>query len=329
MKKLINDVENAMSESLAGFCAAHSDIVHMGEHASFVQRRHLKPGKVALISGGGSGHEPLHTGFVGHGMLDAACPGQVFTSPTPDLMLAAAEAADTGGGVLFIVKNYEGDVMNFEMAREMSGKPIATVITDDDVAVETSTFSTGRRGVAGTLIVEKILGAAAEQGRDLAALKALGDRVNAATRSIGIALTSCTVPAAGKPTFDIAEDEMEIGVGIHGEPGRRRVKLRPAAAIAAEMVNAIAADLGERKRGEAILLINGFGATPLSELYLMYDAVRKLLEPGGTIVARSLVGNFVTSLDMAGCSATVSMIDEEMKRLWDAPVHTPALRWGM
>jgi dihydroxyacetone kinase-like protein len=225
MKKLINDVENAMSESLAGFCAAHSDIVRMGEHAPFVLRRHLKPGKVALISGGGSGHEPLHSGFVGFGMLDAACPGQVFTSPTPDLILAAAEAADTGGGVLFIVKNYEGDVMNFEMAREMSGKPIATVITDDDVAVETSTFSTGRRGVAGTLIVEKILGAAAEQGRDLAGLKALGDRVNAATRSIGIALTSCTVPAAGKPTFDIAEDEMEIGVGIHGEPGRRRVKL--------------------------------------------------------------------------------------------------------
>ena len=219
--------------------------------------------------------------------------------------------------------------MNFEMAREMSGKSVANVTTDDDVAVETSTFSTGRRGVAGTLVVEKILGAAAEQGRDLAALKVLGDRVNAATRSIGIALTSCTVPAAGKPTFDIAEDEMEVGVGIHGEPGRRRVKLRPASEIAAEMVNAIITDLGERARGEAILLINGLGATPLSELYLMYDAVRRLLEPAGTIVGRSLVGNFVTSLDMAGCSVTVSMLDEEMKRLWDAPVHTPALRWGM
>ncbi|HMH73599.1 MAG TPA: dihydroxyacetone kinase subunit DhaK, partial [Bradyrhizobium sp.] len=219
--------------------------------------------------------------------------------------------------------------MNFDMAREMSGKSIATVITDDDVAVETSTFSTGRRGVAGTLIVEKIVGAAAEEGRDLAALKLLGDRVNAATRSIGIALTSCTVPAAGKPTFDIAEDEMEVGVGIHGEPGRRRVKLRPAAEIAAEMVRAITTDLGERARGEAILLINGFGATPLSELYLMYDAVRRLLEPAGTIVTRSLVGNFVTSLDMAGCSVTVSMLDDEMKRLWDAPVHTPALRWGV
>jgi len=329
MKKLINAVDDVVTESLAGFCAAHSDIVRIGEQAPFVQRRRLIQGKVALVSGGGSGHEALHGGFVGQGMLDAACPGQVFTSPTPDLILAAAEAADTGAGVLFIVKNYEGDVMNFDMAREMSGKSIATVVTDDDVAVETSTFSTGRRGVAGTLIVEKIVGAAAEEGRDLASLKALGDRVNAATRSIGIALTSCTVPAAGKPTFDIAEDEMEIGVGIHGEPGRRRVKLKPAAEIAAEMVHAITADLGERARGEAILLINGFGATPLSELYLMYDAVRQRLEPAGLIVARSLVGNFVTSLDMAGCSTTVSILDDEMKRLWDAPVHTPALRWGM
>src|ERR1700719_2293320 len=259
MKKLINAVEDVVSESLAGFCAAHSDIVRMGEKAPFVQRRHLTPGKVALVSGGGSGHEPLHAGFVGHGMLDAACPGQVFTSPTPDLILAAAEAADTGGGVLFIVKNYEGDVMNFDMAREMSAKSIATVVTDDDVAVETSTFSTGRRGVAGTLIVEKILGAVAEEGRGLAALKILGDRVNAATRSIGIALTSCTVPAAGRPTFDIAEDEIEFGVGIHGEPGRRRVKLKPADAIAAEMVNAITADLGERARGGIILLVHGFG----------------------------------------------------------------------
>ena len=329
MKKLINATEDVVSESLAGFAAAHSDIVRIGEQAPFVQRRHLKPGKVALVSGGGSGHEPLHGGFVGQGMLDAAVPGQVFTSPTPDLILAAAEAADTGGGVLFIVKNYEGDIMNFEMAREMSEKPIATVVTDDDVAVEKSTFSTGRRGVAGTLIVEKIVGAAAEEGRSLAALKILGDRVNAATRSIGIALTSCTVPAAGKPTFEIAEDEMEIGVGIHGEPGRRRVKLMPAAEIAAEMVNAITADLGERARGEIILLVNGFGGTPLSELYLMYDAVRTRLEAAGSVVVRSLVGNFVTSLDMAGCSVTMSVLDEETKRLWDAPVHTPALRWGM
>jgi dihydroxyacetone kinase-like protein len=329
MKKLINAVEDVVNESIAGFCAAHSDIVRLGETAPFVLRRHLKPGKVALVSGGGSGHEPLHGGFVGSGMLDAACPGQVFTSPTPDLILAAAEAADTGGGVLFIVKNYEGDVMNFDMAREMSGKTVATVVTNDDVAVEASTYSTGRRGVAGTLVVEKMLGAAAEQGRSLADLKALGDRVNAATRSIGIALTSCTVPAAGKPTFELGEDEMEVGVGIHGEPGRRRMKLKPANDIAAEMVSAIAADLAGRARGEAILLINGFGGTPLSELYLMYDAVRKRLEPLGCSVTRSLVGNFVTSLDMAGCSVTVSLLDDELKRLWDAPVHTAALRWGV
>jgi dihydroxyacetone kinase-like protein len=329
MKKLINAVEDVVNESLSGFCAAHSDIVQLGTTAPFVLRLNLKPGKVALVSGGGSGHEPLHGGFVGFGMLDAACPGQVFTSPTPDLILAAAEAADTGGGVLFIVKNYEGDVMNFDMAREMSGTTVATVITDDDVAVETSTYSTGRRGVAGTLIVEKILGAAAEQGRSLEELKLLGDRVNSATRSIGIALTSCTVPAAGKPTFEIGEDEMEIGVGIHGEPGRRRVKLMPANEIAAEMVSAITSDLGDRARGEVILLINGFGGTPLSELYLMYRAVRKRLESAGRTIARSLVGNFVTSLDMAGCSVTVSMLDEETKRLWDAPVHTAALRWGV
>jgi phosphoenolpyruvate---glycerone phosphotransferase subunit DhaK len=329
MKKLINAVEDVVNESLAGFCAAHSDIVRLGASAPFVLRRHLKPGKVALLSGGGSGHEPLHGGFVGLGMLDAAVPGQVFTSPTPDLILAAAEAADTGAGVLFIVKNYEGDVMNFDMAREMSGRTVATVITDDDVAVETSTFSTGRRGVAGTLIVEKIVGAAAEEGRGLADLKALGDRVNAVTRSIGIALTSCTVPAAGKPTFELGDDEMEVGVGIHGEPGRRRVKLKSANEIATEMVGAIASDLGDRLRGEVILLINGFGGTPLSELYLMYDAVRKRLEPAGCTIARSLVGNFVTSLDMAGCSVTVSLLDAEMLRLWDAPVHTAALRWGI
>jgi dihydroxyacetone kinase-like protein len=329
MKKLINAVGDVVNESLAGFCAAHSDIVRLGETAPIVLRRQLKAGKVALVSGGGSGHEPLHGGFVGSGMLDAAVPGQVFTSPTPDLILAATEAADTGGGVLFIVKNYEGDVMNFEMARELSGKTVATVITDDDVAVEKSTYSTGRRGVAGTLIVEKILGAAAEDGRNLDDLKALGDRVNAATRSMGIALTSCTVPAAGRPTFDLGEDEMEVGVGIHGEPGRRRVKLRSAKEIAAEMVDAIIRDLGARAKSDVILLINGFGGTPLSELYLMYNDVRRDVEAVGCTVARSLVGNFITSLDMAGCSVTVSLLDEEMKRLWDAPVYTAALRWGV
>jgi phosphoenolpyruvate---glycerone phosphotransferase subunit DhaK len=329
MKKLINAVGDVVKESLAGFCAAHADIVRLGETAPFVLRRHLRPGKVALVSGGGSGHEPLHGGFVGPGMLDAACPGQVFTSPTPDLILAAIEAADTGSGVLLIVKNYEGDVMNFDMAREMSTKTVATIVTDDDVAVEKSTYSTGRRGVAGTLIVEKIVGAAAEEGRGLADLKALGDRANAATRSIGIALTSCTVPAAGKPTFALGEEEMEVGVGIHGEPGRRRQKLKPASEIAAEMVGAITSDLDARAKGEVILLINGFGGTPLSELYLMYNDVHESLKAAGCSVVRSLVGNFVTSLDMAGCSVTISLLDEEMKRLWDAPVHTAALRWGV
>ncbi|HXV25027.1 MAG TPA: dihydroxyacetone kinase subunit DhaK, partial [Alphaproteobacteria bacterium] len=227
MKKLINRPDTVLSDSLAGFCAAHAGIVALGEEGKFVRRAALTKGKVALISGGGSGHEPLHAGFVGRGMLDAACPGQIFTSPTPDQMLAAAEAVDTGAGVLFIVKNYEGDVMNFDMAREMVGMDAATVVTDDDVAVETSTYSTGRRGVAGTLVVEKIVGAAAEQKWDLARLKELGDRVNAATRSMGVALTSCTVPAAGRPTFELGADEIEMGVGIHGEPGRRRIKLKP------------------------------------------------------------------------------------------------------
>lgn len=329
MKKLINAVDAVLTESLAGFCTAHADIVVAGEDGKFVQRARLKAGKVGLVSGGGSGHEPLHAGFVGHGMLDAACPGQVFTSPTPDQMLAAAVAVDTGGGVLFIVKNYEGDVMNFDMAKEMAGGKVATVITNDDVAVANSTWSTGRRGVAGTMVVEKMVGAAAEQGGNLAALQALGERVNSRTRSMGVALTSCTVPAAGKPTFDIGPDEMEMGVGIHGEPGRRRVKLQSADAIAKEMVDAIVGDLGAAAKGEALLLVNGFGGTPLMELYLVYHAASKLLAPAGVKVVRSLVGNYVTSLDMAGCSITVTMLDAESKALWDAPVHTAALRWGM
>jgi phosphoenolpyruvate---glycerone phosphotransferase subunit DhaK len=329
MKKLINAVDGVLQESLSGFCEAHSDIVALGEEGKFVRRAQLKPGKVALISGGGSGHEPLHAGFVGHGMLDAACPGHVFTSPTPDQMLAASTAVDTGAGVLFIVKNYEGDVMNFDMAREMSSGSVQTVVTNDDVAVDNSTYSTGRRGVAGTLIVEKIVGAAAEQGRDLQALKALGDAVNARTRSMGVALTSCTVPAAGKPTFEIGESEMEMGVGIHGEPGRRRVALKPADAIAKEMLGAIVDDLQDQARGDALLLVNGFGGTPLMELYLMYHAARGVLSGTKVRVVRSIVGNYVTSLDMAGCSITVCMLSDELQRLWDAPVHTAALRWGV
>jgi len=331
VKKLINAVDTVLAESLDGFAAAHSDIVILDAERKFIRRARLTPGKVRLVSGGGSGHEPLHAGFVGLGMLDAACPGQVFTSPTPDQMIAAAEAVDGGAGLLFIVKNYEGDVMNFdmaaEMAAEMTGREIMKVVTDDDVAVETSTYSTGRRGVAGTLIVEKIVGAAAEEGRRLADLKALGDRVNSRTRSMGVALTSCTVPAAGTPTFSLGEDEMEMGVGIHGEPGRRRVKLASADAIADEMVSAIAGDLSDR--GDAILLVNGFGGTPAMELYVMYNAARTRLEERGLKIRRSLVGNYVTSLEMAGCSITISLLDDDIVKLWDAPVRTAALRWGM
>ena len=329
MKKLINGTETVLSESLAGFAGAHADIVTLGAEGKFVRRRNLKRGKVGLISGGGSGHEPLHAGFVGLGMLDAACPGQVFTSPTPDQMLAAAEAVETGGGVLYIVKNYEGDVMNFAMAAEMASGKVATVITDDDVAVETSTYSTGRRGVAGTLVVERIVGAAAERGGDLATLQALGQRVNGQTRSMGVALTSCTVPAAGKPTFSLGEDEMEMGVGIHGEPGRRRVKLATADAIAEEMMGAILGDLKPKAGSEVLLLANGFGGTPAMELYVMYNSARRILDGKGIKTVRSLVGSYVTSLEMAGCSLTVSLLDGELASLWDAPVHTSALRWGV
>jgi dihydroxyacetone kinase-like protein len=329
MKKLINAVETVLTESLNGFAEAHSDLVVLGEEGKFVRRKTLKRGKVGLISGGGSGHEPLHGGFVGHGMLDAACPGQVFTSPTPDQMIAAAEAVDGGAGLLFIVKNYDGDIMNFEMAREMASKTIETVVTDDDVAVENSLYTTGRRGVAGTMVVEKIVGAAAEKGAGLAALKALGDKVNKATRSMGVALTSCTVPAAGKPTFALGDDEMEMGVGIHGEPGRRRVKLMQADAIAEEMIGAIIGDLAAAKSAPVLLFVNGFGGTPSMELYLMYHAAAKALGKRGVKIARSLVGSYVTSLDMAGCSLTVTALDDETIKLWDAPVHTPGLRWGM
>jgi dihydroxyacetone kinase-like protein len=328
MKKFMNSVDTVLSESLDGFVAAHADILVLGDEHKFIRRKVLKPGKVALISGGGSGHEPLHAGFVGHGMLDAACPGQVFTSPTPDQMLAAAEAVDTGAGCLFIVKNYEGDVMNFEMAAEMADG-VLQVVTNDDVAVENSSYTTGRRGVAGTLVVEKIIGAAADQGMPLADLKALGDRVNGATRSMGVALTSCTVPAAGRPTFDIGDGEMEFGVGIHGEPGRRRDTLKSADAIAGEICAAILGDLSDKAKGPALLFINGFGGTPLMELYLMYNSARKIFEKQGVTVTRSLVGSYVTSLDMAGCSVTLTMLDGEMTRLWDAPVHTAALRWGV
>jgi dihydroxyacetone kinase-like protein len=327
MKKFINSPETLLAESLDGFAAAHADIVALGPERKFVRRRSLTPTKVALVSGGGSGHEPLHAGFVGYGMLDAACPGQVFTSPTPDQIVEATQALDPKAGVLFIVKNYAGDRMNFEMAAELVECRTATVTVNDDVAVELSTHSEGRRGVAGTLIVEKIVGAAAEKGVDLPGCAALGERVNARTRSMGVALTSCTVPAAGTPTFMLGADEMEVGVGIHGEPGRRRVKLVGADAIADEITTAIMGDFGDPSSGDALLLVNGFGGTPAIELYLMYNVTRRLLQKRGLRIARSLVGNFVTSLEMAGCSITVSLLDPETISLWDHPVRTAALHW--
>jgi phosphoenolpyruvate---glycerone phosphotransferase subunit DhaK len=329
MKKLMNAVESILTESLDGFAAAHADLVKVAHDPTFVARaRSPVHDKVALISGGGSGHEPLHAGFVGYGMLDAACPGQVFTSPTPDQMLAAAAAIDGGAGILFIVKNYTGDVMNFEMAAEMLAGEHGRVLTNDDVAVQDSTYTSGRRGVAGTVVVEKIVGAAAEAGADLAACKALGERVNAATGSIGVALTSCTVPAAGVPTFQIGDAEMEMGVGIHGEPGRKRVQLAAADAIAEEMIGAICQSLDPWPGERVLLLVNGFGATPLMELYLMYHAAARLCAARGLHIARSLVGNYTTSLDMAGCSLTLTRLDDQLIELWDAPVHTPGLRWG-
>jgi dihydroxyacetone kinase-like protein len=316
-----------LRESLGGFAAAHADVVALGDDGKFVRRRAPNPQKVALISGGGSGHEPLHAGFVGTGMLDAACPGQIFTSPTPDQIIDAANAVGGKPGVLFIVKNYAGDRMNFEMAAEMFEGQAASIVTDDDVAVDKSTYSAGRRGVAGTLVVEKITGAAAEKGADLKACAALGAEVNARTKSIGVALTSCTVPAAGTPTFALPDDEMEMGVGIHGEPGRKRLKLTQADAIAEEMVDAIVGDFDGKVSDGCLLLVNGFGGTPSLELYLMYDAARRMLQKHRISVARSLVGSYVTSLDMAGCSITVSALDDRLTALWDAPVHTSALRW--
>ena len=327
MKKFVNSVDTMLAESLEGFAAAHADIVALGAERKFVRRRSLNANKVALISGGGSGHEPLHAGFVGRGMLDAACPGQIFTSPTPDQIVEAAAAVGGKAGVLFIVKNYAGDCMNFEMAAEMCEGRSETVITNDDVAVEKSTHSAGRRGVAGTLVVEKIVGAAAEKGMDLKDCAQLGNEVNYRTGSMGVALTSCTVPAVGTPTFALTADEMEMGVGMHGEPGRARVKLAGADAIADQILTAILNDRGTPNSGDVLLLVNGFGGTPALELYLMYNAARRIVEKRGLSVTRSLVGSYVTSLEMAGCSITLTQLDDALTGLWDDHVHTAALRW--
>ena len=331
MKKFINKIDDIVTESLSGFASVHSDLVTLHLDPNFLTRNNKAQNKVAIISGGGSGHEPLHAGYIGYGMLDAACPGHVFTSPSPDQMLAAAEAVHAGKGILFIVKNYAGDVMNFEMAEEMLSFEHATVLVTDDCAVLNSTYTTGRRGVAGTMIVEKCVGSLAETGASLQACKALGDKVNIRTASIGVALTSCTVPAAGRPTFDIADNEIEMGVGIHGEPGRKREAMREADAIVKELVDAIVADFSARAfniRTEALLLVNGFGATPLMELYLIYNTAATLFAEHGIKVTKSLVGNTSTALDMAGASITLCLLDDEIKQHWDSPVLTPALRWG-
>lgn len=330
MKKLINNADDVVAEALVGMAAAHPEL--RVDHANKVIFRAdgPRPGKVGLVSGGGSGHEPLHGGFVGLGMLDAACAGEVFTSPVPDQVIAATEGVDGGAGVLHIVKNYTGDVMNFEMAAEMAGDvEVLSVVTDDDVAVQDSLYTIGRRGVGVTVLVEKLAGAAAEEGRSLAEVAAVAKAVNDAGRSMGMALTSCTVPAAGKPTFDLPEDEMEVGIGIHGEPGRRRVPLAPAREVAEMLVEPILADLGATRGDGVIAFVNGLGGTPLLELYLMYGEVSRLLDQAGITVARSLVGNYITSLDMAGCSVTLTKVDDDLLRLWDAPVKTPGLRWGV
>jgi dihydroxyacetone kinase-like protein len=333
VKKLINDPADVVAEALRGVEAAHPNLRVDHENKVILRGDAPVQGKVGIISGGGSGHEPLHGGFVGPGMLDAACAGEVFTSPVPDQMLAATRAVDGGAGVLHVVKNYTGDVMNFEMAAELAaaetGTEVVAVVTDDDVAVQDSLYTAGRRGVGVTVLVEKIAGAAAEERRSLADVAAIARTVNERGRSMGMALTSCTVPAAGSPTFDLPEDEMEIGIGIHGEPGRRRVPLAPAREVAAMLVEPVLADYDFTGSRGVLAFVNGMGGTPQIELYLMYNEINQLLSKAGVTVARSLVGSYITSLEMAGCSLTLLALDDELLRLWDAPVNTPGLRWGV
>jgi len=333
MKKLINAPEDVVTEALEGIEAAHPDLRVDRANKVIYRGDSPRPGKVGLVSGGGSGHEPLHGGFVGLGMLDAACAGEVFTSPVPDQMLAATKLVDGGAGVLHVVKNYTGDVMNFEMAAELAeaetGALVVSVVTDDDVAVQNSTWTAGRRGVGATVLLEKIAGAAAEQGRSLDDVAEVARTVNANSRSMGLALTSCTLPAVGHPSFDLGDDEMELGVGIHGEPGRERIPLAPARDIAAMLLEPILADLPFRSGEGVVCFVNGLGGTPLIELYVMFNEVRKILAGHGVQIARSLVGSYITSLDMAGTSVTLLRVDDELLSLWDAPVRTPALRWGI
>ncbi|AEX49843.1 putative dihydroxyacetone kinase sununit [Corynebacterium diphtheriae BH8] len=331
MKKLINDPHDVVAETIAGFVAAHKDVVTSS--GQFVERAEPKAqGKVGIISGGGSGHEPLHAGFVGYGMLDAAVPGPVFTSPTPDPIVAATKAADHGAGVLYIVKNYTGDVLNFDTAAELAefdDIEVSQVIVDDDAAVEDSLYTAGRRGVAGTVLVEKIAGAAAERGDSLAEVAAVATEVVKNTRSMGVALTSCTVPHVGKPSFDLGDSEVEIGIGIHGEPGRRREPMSSADAITDQLLDPVVEDLGLCEGERVIALVNGMGGTPSSELYIVYRRVAERLSQLGVVVERSLVGNYVTSLDMQGASVTLMRVSDELLELFDAPVNTVALRKGM
>ena len=329
MKMLINVAETVVADALRGMAAAHPELVVVAENRVIVRRDAPVEGKVALLSGGGSGHEPLHGGFVGPGMLDAACPGEVFTSPVPDQMVRAAAAVDSGSGVLFIVKNYTGDVLNFQMAAELAedeGVQVASVLVNDDVAVTDSTFTAGRRGTGATLFVEKIAGAAADEGMPLERVEALARQVVDSSRSFVVALSACTTPAKGSPTFDLPSGELELGVGIHGEPGRERRAMMTSREIADFTVDAILEDLDPRL--PVLVLVNGMGSTPLLELYGFNAEVRRVLDERGVAVARTLVGNYVTSLDMAGCSVTLCQVDGELLRLWDAPVQTPALRWG-
>ena len=332
MKKLINSPDRVVDEALAGMAAAHADLIRIEEPNIIVRKDAPKRGKVGVISGGGSGHEPMHGGFVGMGMLDAACPGAVFTSPVPDQMQAATKAGDGGAGVLHIVKNYTGDIMNFDLAAQLTeaeGIRVKSVVIADDVAVKDSLYTAGRRGVGGTVLAEKIVGAAAEEGADLDKVTALCQKVQDNVRSMGMALTSCTVPAAGKPTFELADDEMEIGVGIHGEPGRTRMKLDSADDIVEMLMIPILEDLPFKSGDRVLAFVNGMGGTPLIELYVVYNAVNKILKGRGITIARNLVGSYITSLEMAGCSISLLRMDDEMIRLWDAPVHTPGLRWGV
>jgi len=332
VKKLINDPEQVVQEALEGMAAAHPDLIRVHFDPNYIVRADAPvQGKVGIVSGGGSGHEPLHGGFVGRGMLDAACPGAVFTSPTPDQMLEATKAVNGGAGVLHIVKNYTGDVMNFEMAAELAqgeGIEVASVVIDDDVAVKDSLYTAGRRGVGGTVLAEKICGAAAEQGYDLQRVAELCRRVNANVRSMGMALTSCIVPHVGEPTFELGPNEMEIGIGIHGEPGRERMPLEPADRIVERLMNPILDDLPFNSGDEVLAFVNGMGGTPLIELYIVYRKVHQMLTERGVEIARNLIGDYITSLEMAGTSITLLRLDDEMKSLWDAPVVTPGLRWG-